>query len=138
MTINVLSGGSFKPGIPKGVLQGGVWKEPKKVWTLQGGVWKLAWEPAPDAPPYLYSVEIEYLPNYEVKFTVLDGWPEGDPNEMYTFHCVQIPRDGYVGRVFNKIFSPSGYSALDCTLEDLSSIQGKERRKIEFKITPRP
>ncbi len=94
--------------------------------------------PAAGAPPYLYSVEIEYLPNYEVKMTALDGWPEGDLNEAYMFRCVQMPRDGYVGRVFNKTFAANGYNGLDCTLEDFSNIQGKERRKIEFKVFPRP
>jgi hypothetical protein len=43
MSIKVLSGGSFKPGTPKGVLQGGVWKAPKKVWALKGGIWKQVW-----------------------------------------------------------------------------------------------
>jgi len=93
--------------------------------------------PAAGAPPYLYSVEIEYLPNYEVKITVLDGWPEGDPNEAYMFRCVQIPRDGYVGRVFNKTFVANAYGALDCTLEDISGIAGKELKTISFQITPR-
>jgi hypothetical protein len=50
-----------------------------------------------------------------------------------------MPRNGYVTRTFNKTWVPNGYGGgLDCTLEDLSSIPGKERKKISFKIYPKP
>lgn len=136
--MKVLKGGTWADSTPKGVMVGGAWKVPQAVHVLKGGVWVKVW-PNEAPPPYLYDIKIEYLPNYEVSFTVLDGWPEGDPNEVYMFQCTQIPRNGYVTRTFNKTWVPNGYGGgLDCTLEDLSSIPGKELKKISFKINPRP
>jgi hypothetical protein len=137
MTIKVLNANAWKAATPKGVLVNGVWKTPQKVHTLVGGAWKQVWTAAVSAPPYLYDVEVEYLPNYEVKFTVLDGWPAGDPNEVYMFRCTQMPRNGYVGRSFTKTFAANGYGNLDCSLQDLSSIPGKELKTINFTIAPR-
>lgn len=93
-------------------------------------------EPA-EEPPYLYDCTVEYLPNYEVKFTAKIGAPE-DPEDAFMFRCVQMPRDGYTGRVFTKTWAANGYSKLDCTLEDLSNVPGRDKRKIDFSITPRP
>jgi hypothetical protein len=139
MAINVVSGGSFKPGIPKGVMQGGAWKEPKKVWALQGGAWKLAWEAAPVAePPYLYSHEVTYAAGWVSDITLLDGSAPGDPEEAYMFTCAQLPQNnGYKGRNFTLTWPANAYAGLDCTVQDLSNIAGKERKTITFKIAPR-
>jgi hypothetical protein len=86
-------------------------------------------------PPFLYDVETESIANYTVNFNVLDGW-EPTENDYYFFRCVQIPsNDGPVTRTFTKTFPPNAYSVLDCTLEDRSSIPGKEMKTITFTIT---
>jgi hypothetical protein len=89
-------------------------------------------------PPYLYDCTVEYLPDYGVKFTAKIGVPEDPVEEAFMFRCVQIPNDGYVGRTFTKTWSFNGYSKLDCTLEDMSNVPGRDRRKIAFSINPRP
>lgn len=138
--MKVLKAGVWADSTPKGVMLSGAWKAPQAVHVLKGGVWVKVW-PAADpnaAPPCLYDIQIEYLPNYEVRFTALDGWPEGDPEEAYMFRCVEIPRNGYVARTFNKTWAANGYSQLNCTLEDMSNVDGKDRKTISFKMTPRP
>lgn len=138
MTMKVLSSGAWKAATPRGVLVGGAWKEPKRVSVLSGGAWRLVWEaPAEAEPPYLYAVDVEYLPGYEVRFTARLGVPD-DPEEAFMFRCVQMPRDGYTGRVFTKTWAVNGYGGLDCTLEDMSNVPGRDRRTVSFKITPRP
>jgi hypothetical protein len=138
MTMKVLNANVWKAATPKGVLVNGAWQQPKRVSVLAGGAWKVVWEePVAAEPPYLYDITIEYLPNYEVKFTAKIGAPE-DPEDAFMFRCVQMPRDGYTGRVFNKTWVANGYSKLDCTLEDMSNVPGRDRRTINFFITPRP
>lgn len=135
--MKVLQSGQWKTATPKGVKQGSVWKTPQKVHVLKGGQWIQVWpDAAPPAPPYLYDVQVEYLPNYEVRFTVLDGW-EPTAGDYYFFACAEIPRDGPVGRVFSKTFVASAYNGLNCTLEDRSGIPGKEMKTISFKIYPK-
>jgi hypothetical protein len=137
MAFKSLSAGIWKPATPKGVIQGGVWKTPTKVSVFDGTGWVQIWPDAAPEPPYLYGVDIVYLPNYEVQFTVKDGFPP-DPNlDAYMFRCVEMPRDGYVGRVFNKTWAFNGYGKLNCTLEDLYQGAGKDRKTISFTITPR-
>jgi hypothetical protein len=138
MTVQVLNSGAWKPATPRGVLVGGVWVAPKKMYVLAGGAWRLVWEEAAAAePPYLYAVDVEYLPGYEVKFTARLGIPEGDPNEAFMFRCVQMPRDGYTGRVFTKTWAFNAYGSLDCTLEDITGSPDRDRRTVSFKISPR-
>jgi hypothetical protein len=138
MTVQVLNAGAWKPATPKGVMVGGAWVAPKKMYVLAGGAWKLVWDEAAAAePPYLYACDVVYKPGYVVDFTARIGAPT-DPDEAFMFQCVQIPRNGYVSRTFSKTFTASGYSKLDCTLEDLSNVPGRDRRKIEFYIQPRP
>ena len=79
---------------------------------------------------------MEYLPNYEVKFTVMDGW-EPTAGDYYFFTCAEISRDGPVGRVFNKTFVATALNELNCTLEDRSGIPGKDMKTISFKIHPK-
>lgn len=138
MTLKVLQSGAWKAGTPRGVLVGGAWKEPKRVSVLTGGAWRIVWEAAAEAePPYLYAVDVEYLPGYEVRFTARLGVP-ADPEEAFMFRCSEMPRDGYTARVFSKVWAANGYGSLNCTLEDLSNVPGRDRRTVSFKIQPRP
>lgn len=138
MTVNVLNSGAWKPATPKGVLVGGAWVTPKKMYTLTNGEWKLVWEEAStEEPPYLYACDVVYQSGYVVDFTARIGAPT-DPEEAFMFRCVQMPRDGYVARTFTKTWAAHAYSKLDCTLEDMSNVPGRDRRKIDFSITPRP
>lgn len=97
-----------------------------------------------EEPPYLYAVDVEYLPNYEVKFTAKKGFMPADPSEeAFMFRCVQMPKDGYVSRTFSKQWSANGYSKLDCTLEDLygdgiPANNAEMMKTINFTITPKP
>lgn len=100
-------------------------------------------EPVVEEPPYLYGVDIVYKPNYVVEFTVKKGLPY-DPNsdEAFMFRCAQMPKDGYTGRTFSKQWSANGYSALDCTLQDLwgdgvPANNDTMMKTISFQITPR-
>ncbi len=144
MAINVLSGGSFKPGIPKGVLQDGAWKEPKKVWALQGGVWKLAWEAGPPAeePLWLYGVEQTNKPGRVVDFVLQKGLGPYDPlDEGFMFRCSTMSGlDGYCGRNFTKTFPPTAYTKFDCTVEDFygdgTANTDYLYKKISFEVRP--
>jgi hypothetical protein len=84
----------------------------------------------------LYGVRVEYLDNYVVRFTALTSYAP-DPGEAFFFRCAQIPRDGYVGREFEKTWVASGYSALDCTLEEYWATPSGVMNKLNFRISPR-
>ena len=95
------------------------------------------------AQPYLYDIEITYLPNYEVSFKALKGFMPADlAEEAFMFRCAQMPRDGYVGREFTKQWAANGYGQLDCTLEDLygdgnPANNAEMLKTISFTITPK-
>lgn len=74
-------------------------------------------------PPYLYGVDIVYKGNRVVDFTALSGSVHLDPeDESYLFRCTEFPTlNGYVRKNFTKTFPVSGYSKLNCQLEDVSS-----------------
>ena len=114
----------------------------QKIYVGQSQVWP-ADTPPVDEPPYLYAVEVEYLPNYVVNFTAKKGLPyDPDSDEAFMFRCVQMPKDGYTGRTFSKQWSVNGYGALDCTLEDLwgdgvPANNDTMMKTISFQITPR-
>lgn len=94
-------------------------------------------------PLWLYDVQVEYLPNYQVKFTAKKGLPyDPDSDEAFMFRCVQMPKDGYTGREFTKQWSVNGYSALDCTLQDLwgdgiPANNATMMKTVSFQIKPR-
>jgi hypothetical protein len=137
--MKVLKNGAWVDGTPKGVLVSGAWKTPSKVSVLKDGVWVKAWPADVAAPPYLYDVQVTRTPDYSADFKALDGWPIGDPNEAYMFRCSTVGGlDGYVGRNFSRRFGLTGYSGFDCTLEDISNVQGKERKTISFRVTVGP
>jgi hypothetical protein len=93
-------------------------------------------EPEPD--PWLFGFEVTYEPGWVAVIKLLDGWPEGDPEEAYFFKCSQMDtNNGYKAREFRTVWTPNAYSALDCTVEDVSSVIGKERKTITFQISPR-
>jgi hypothetical protein len=93
-------------------------------------------EPALD--PWLISQVTTYETGWVSNTSLVDGWPEGDLDEQYFFQCAQLPEnDGYVGRNFTKTWRQTAYNALDCTVEDISNIAGKQRKKISFQISPR-
>jgi hypothetical protein len=93
-------------------------------------------EPALD--PWLTSQTTTYDTGWVSNTSLVDGWPEGDEEEMYLFRCAQLPEnDGYVSRNFSKTWRQTAYSVLDCTVEDLSNIAGKQRKTISFQISPR-
>ena len=95
-------------------------------------------------PQELYGVDIEYLPNYEVKFTAKKGFTPADPGEeAFMFRCAEMPRDGYTPREFTKQWAANGYSKLNCTLEDLygdgtNTAGSLTKATINFTIQPRP
>jgi hypothetical protein len=68
-------------------------------------------------PPYLYGVDVESLPGYEVKFTLKKGLPvSGD--EAFNFTTTSASNmNGYVTRVFTKTFPSAGWK--DCSIQDL-------------------
>lgn len=140
--MKILQGNQWQEVTPKKVCVGGVWKDVVSVKVGVGGVWKDTGSAVVEEPPYLYDVEVEYLPNYVVNFTVKKGFMPADPSEeAFMFRCVQMPRDGYVGRTFSKQWAASGYSYLDCTLADLygdGTTDPDMQKTISFKITPRP
>ena len=76
-----------------------------------------------EEPLWLYDVDITYKGSLVVDFSAKKGFvpaPEDAIDEGFMFRCVQFPAlDGYVRREFSKTFPQSGYSKLDCTLEDL-------------------
>ena len=92
--------------------------------------------PQPVTYDGLYGVRVEYLDNYVVRFTALTSYA-ADPEEAFFFRCVQIPRDGYVGREFEKTWVASGYNALDCTLEEYWATPNGVMNKLNFRISPR-
>ena len=142
MKVNTPSG--WRDATPKKINTPGGWKDVVSVKVSTPGGWKPVWpDAAPPEPPYLYDVQVEYLPNYEVKFTAKKGRPY-DPNEdeYFMFRCVQMPRDGYVYRDFTKQWAVNGYGKLDCTLEDCfgdgnPANNAEMRTTISFQITPR-
>jgi hypothetical protein len=68
-------------------------------------------------PPYLYGVDVENLPAYEVKFTLKKGLPVS-PDEAFNFTTTSHSNmGGYVTRVFTKTFPSAGWK--DCSIQDL-------------------
>jgi len=89
-------------------------------------------------PPYLYGVDVEYLPNYEVQFTLKKGLPiSGD--ESFNFTTTSASgMNGYVTRVFTKKFPTGGYK--DCTIQDLygdGTANADSRKTITVQVNPK-
>jgi hypothetical protein len=112
--------------------------------TISGLNWRTATfevKSAPGAikdPPYLYDVEIEYLPNYEVRFTALTGYDPDPDNDAFFFRATpDNGSDGYKGRTFTAKFTPT-VSAQNCTLQDYWGGPDGDARTITFQVTPRP
>jgi hypothetical protein len=127
MTIKVLSGGSFKAGIPKGVMQGGAWKTPQKVWTLQGGVWKLAWESAPAAEPeVLTEIRWQQIAPSQLEFTAWGGsgtyfWDfDGDAEAGET--------SNYGEKVIVHTYKYTGWKTVTC--QDISGNANQQSVKV--------
>jgi hypothetical protein len=100
------------------------------------------WPTQVDEPPYLYAVDVEYLPGYVVNFTARKGLPESE-EEAFMFRCVQMPRDGYTARTFSKTWAANGYGELNCSLADLygdgvPANNAEMMKTVEFTIQPRP
>lgn len=141
--MQVLHNGAFVPARPMGVYQHSTWTPAQTIFVLSAGAWKQVWpDAAPPEPQELYAVEVAYRPNYVVDFTAKKGFvPEGDAagDEAFMFRCVQMPKDGYVGRTFTKQWSMNGYGGLDCTLEDLygdGTAGANNGTRISFRIYP--
>ena len=107
----------------------------------------LAFEVLPVAPaveqPYLYAVEQVNKGSLTVDFTAKKGFvpaPEDAIDEGFMFRCAQFSSlDGYVRREFSKTFPASGYSKLDCTLEDMygdGTANAEMRNTISFEVRP--
>ena len=107
----------------------------------------LAFEVLPVAPaveqPYLYAVEQVNKGSLTVDFTAKKGFvpaPEDAIDEGFMFRCAQFSSlDGYVRREFSKTFPASGYSKLDCTLEDTygdGTANAEMRNTISFEVRP--
>ncbi len=72
---------------------------------------------AAEEPPYLYGVDVENLPAYEVKFTLKKGLPVS-PDESFNFTTTSHSgMGGYVTREFTKTFPSAGWK--DCSIQDL-------------------
>jgi hypothetical protein len=72
---------------------------------------------AAEEPPYLYGVEVENLPGYEVKFTLRKGLPVS-PDESFNFTTTSHSgMGGYVTREFSKTFPSAGWK--ECSIQDL-------------------
>jgi hypothetical protein len=96
-----------------------------------------------DEPPYLYAVDTVNKSGRVVDFTARKGLvldPESAIDEGFMFRCTQFPSlDGYVRREFSKTFPASGYSKLDCTLEDTygdGTGNAEMRKTVTFTINP--
>lgn len=62
--------------------------------------------PAP-AEEGLYGVQVEYLPNYTVKFTALTSYAD-DPEDAFFFRATPLDQnDGYKGRTWTETFTAS-------------------------------
>jgi hypothetical protein len=107
----------------------------------------LAFEVLPVAPaveqPYLYAVEQVNKGSLTVDFTAKKGFvpaPEDAIDEGFMFRCAQFSSlDGYVRREFSKTFPASGYSKLDCTLEDMygdGTANAEMRNTLSFEVRP--
>jgi hypothetical protein len=73
----------------------------------------------PEVPQYLYDVEIEYLADYEVRFTLLKGFMPNDPtDESFLFRATpeQAGINGYVTRTFTKKWASQ--TVRTCTMID--------------------
>ena len=84
----------------------------------------------------LYDVTVEYLPNYEVRFTALTSYP-ADPDEAFFFRSTPLTNDGYTGRTFTKTYRASAVP-IDCTLEDYWANPTGIRNTVSFQIMPKP
>ena len=63
--------------------------------------------PAAPAEEGLYGVQVEYLPNYTVKFTALTSYPD-DPEDAIFFRATPLNQnDGYKGRTWTETFTAS-------------------------------
>jgi hypothetical protein len=142
--MKVLDSGAWKDATPRGVLDGGVWKAPKTVYVLSGGVWAQVWPGVTEeVPGYLYDVEIEYLPGYEVRFTALKGFMPDDPtDEAFMFRATPelAGINGYVTRTFTKKWS--SMTTRNCTLADQYGNGTPDPeylgKTISFTVQPRP
>jgi hypothetical protein len=113
--------------------------EPSTLTHSAAATWRsLAFEVlAPAAQVGLYGCDVEYLPNYEVRFTAKTSYAEGDPDEVFFFRSTPIANDGYTGRTFTKTYRASAVP-MDCTLEDYWQNPTGIRNTINFQISPKP
>ena len=91
----------------------------------------------PPTPVGLYGCTVEYLPNYEVRFTALTTYPEGDVNEAYFFRSTPLANDGYAARTFTKTYRATA-TPVTCTLEEYWATPSGVRNTITFDIMPKP
>jgi hypothetical protein len=93
----------------------------------------------PEVDITLQRVDMTYLPNRVVQFTIVKGAvndPGGD--EAFYFACTQETNlNGYVtGRSFTRTFS--GVGPYSCSLEDMygDGVSDSTRKKVTFTVTP--
>jgi hypothetical protein len=111
-----------------------------KIMVGESQVWPVVTE---EVPGYLYDVEIEYLPGYEVRFTALKGFmPEDLTDEGFIFRATpeQAGINGYVPRTFTKKWASQ--TVRNCTLADQygngTSDPEYLNKTISFTVQPRP
>jgi hypothetical protein len=92
--------------------------------------------PAPVTQVGLYGCTVEYLPNYEVRFTALTTYPEGDVNEAYFFRSTPLTNDGYTARTFTKTYRATA-TPVTCTLEEYWATPSGVRNTVTFDIMPK-
>jgi hypothetical protein len=92
--------------------------------------------PQVETPVGLYGCDVEYLPNYEVRFTALTTYPEGDVNEAYFFRSTPLTNDGYTARTFTKTYRATA-TPVTCTLEEYWATPSGVRNTVTFDIMPK-
>jgi hypothetical protein len=87
-------------------------------------------------PAGLYAVNVEYLPNYEVRFTARTSYAtSAQDNFFFNGPPTVSGFNGFVGRTFTRQWA-SG-AAIECTLED-SYGAGGPLNTITVTVTPKP
>jgi hypothetical protein len=92
---------------------------------------------APAVSTGLYAVDVEYLPNYEVKFTCLTTYAES-ANDGFMFTSTPTQgHNGYVGRVSTQKWTSQ--TAQTCTIQDIyGGGAGGTMNTITVTVTPKP
>ena len=98
--------------------------------------------PAAPAPTEegLYGVQVEYLPNYTVKFTALTSYADNPVEDAVFFRATPLNQnDGYKGRTWTSTFTPTA-NVQTGTAQDYYGGPGNtyNGKTVTFTFTPKP